>query len=101
MRAGDLKFRVTFEKKGTAKWEEVAQRWARIVYQRGDETVIAGRLVGRNTAEITVRGDDVTRTLKTAMRITDQRGTVFTIRSITPWENGAWLTFTCETVAPR
>ena len=100
MQSGDLKSRVTFQQKGLTRWENVAQRWARVVYLRGDEAVIAGRLAGRNTVVISVRVDQDTKAVQTAWRIKGQSGTVFDIRSIIPSEDGAWIDFTCETGVP-
>ena len=100
MQAGKLKSRVTFQQKGESRWEDVAQRWARVVYLRGDETVIAGRLAGRNAVVISVRADQITKTVQTLWRIKGQNGVVFNIRSIIPSEGGAWIDFTCETGVP-
>ncbi len=100
MQSGDLKSRITFQRKGDTRWENVAPRWARIVYLRGDETVIAGRLTGRNTAVISVRADRDTKTVHTAWRIKDRNGVTFNIRSIIPSGDGAWIDFTCETDGP-
>jgi len=100
MQAGDLRSRVTFQRKGRTRWENAAARWARIVYLRGDEAVIAGRLAGRNTVVVTVRADRDTKAVLTSWRIKDQKGVVFDIRSIIPSEDGAWIDFTCETGSP-
>lgn len=66
MRAGLLKSRIAFQRKGEGSWETILQRWARIVYLRGAESVLAARLVGRNTVVITVRVDRETKTVTTA-----------------------------------
>lgn len=112
MDAGRLKERVAFDlasgtpngRGGTVtSWTQQFSCAAGFTWLRGGESVMAGRLVGRQTVVIRVR-----RAASTTGRITaDWRGRdlrtgeVFAVRSIIPAESGSYLDITCETgVAP-
>jgi SPP1 family predicted phage head-tail adaptor len=76
-RAGDLRFRVLFQKMaagdatyGTADgpWQDQFTRWASIKILRAGENVQAQRLAGIKTAVIIVRYDSSTKTIGAAWR---------------------------------
>lgn len=70
--AGDLRFRVRFEKqvekdsqygKTTTSWIEQFSRAAAITPMRGGETVMGQRLIGTQPTTIVVRYDSLTKTI--------------------------------------
>lgn len=88
--AGDLDRRFRFEKRADAddgfgntkaEWVPQFKRWAGLIYRRGGEGVIAGRLEGRQPAIMKVRRDGSTSQISNDWRcIDDHDGTVFAIR---------------------
>lgn len=93
--------RSAFQEKGDTRWETRFEESLRVNYLRGSESVIQGRLKGRNVAVLRVRKGPTALTVTEAWRIKDLRtGQVFNIRSIIPSEGGRWLDFTCETGTP-
>jgi SPP1 family predicted phage head-tail adaptor len=106
MDAGKLKERVAFDKQtgtpngrgGTVTtWVEQFACAAQFTYLRGGETVMQGRLTGKQPLVIRVRySASTTMRATTDWRIRDARkGTVFAIRSIVPVAN-QWIDITCE-----
>jgi head-tail adaptor len=64
---------------------------------RGGETVIAGRLSGKQPTVIRVRANSQTRGVNEDWRVVDQRTQeVFNIRSIIETEDRLYLDFACE-----
>src|SRR5262245_36946829 len=106
--AGDLRERVRFERRittGDDGYGNVRQDWmlmtrvaARIAPMRGSEEVLANRLQGIQSYEITVRASKVTLGLLPSDRAIDERhGTVFNITAVdNPDEKRQWLRLTAQ-----
>ena len=79
-------------------WSEQHACRARFTWLRGGETVMAGRLQGKQPVVIRVRACAATDAVTTDWRVRDtRRGSVFNIRSIIPSDDRAFLDMTCET----
>lgn len=81
--AAELKHRLAFEKEvttpdpyggSTAVWTEQFTVWGRILFRTGSEPVIAQRLQGQQTAEVTVRYSDSAKLIDPSWRIKHVRG---------------------------
>jgi head-tail adaptor len=96
MNAGRMNDRVRLQERGETRWEVRATVWAEITYLRGSESVIAGRLAGRNTVVIRVRRSALTMSMKTtSWRIrNDKTSEVYNIKSLIPSPD--YVDFTCE-----
>lgn len=105
--AGDLVYRVAFDKKGgpasdgaggtTRAFAEQFQCRAGFIHLRGGETVQAARLAGQHPQVISVRSSAQTRDVTTDWRIRDVRtGDVFNIRDITPGIDRQFIDFVCQ-----
>lgn len=98
--AGELRERFGFEKRGDLStnspqgdgygntvdddWSEVFVCFAKRVFLRGNESVIAARLQGRKPAILTVRYSSHTSSITTSWRCVDKRsGEIFNIREVT------------------
>lgn len=92
-RAGDLRDRISVERRGTTSdgmggivpsWEPVGALTglsARIEAMRGGETVKAMRLAGENPADITIRWSTAAATITNADRVRDDRtGATFAVK---------------------
>lgn len=73
--AGDLRNRIRFEMRGLddngdalGAWEEHSTVWARVIWLRGAETAIAGRLEGKQPVAIVIRTSRQAREITTAFR---------------------------------
>lgn len=106
MRAGELRERVAFERRGEADdgagnveadWQQVGGAVAaRIKFETYGETVTAQRLEGRQPARIMVRASAATRMVTTDWRIRDARsGRTFNITAVTPGERRDQIDFLC------
>ena len=71
MQSGDLKARVKLQSKGATSWVDEGEAYAHFRWLRGSETVLAGRLAGRNTVVISLRSGALTRAAQTSWRIKD------------------------------
>jgi len=99
MQSGDLKTRVKLQRKGAAAWEDQGEAYAHLRWLRGSETVLAGRLAGRNTVVISLRSGALTRAAETSWRIKDATTfAVFDIKSIIPGDD--FTEFTCLSGSP-
>jgi SPP1 family predicted phage head-tail adaptor len=95
---GELNRRLTFQQRGENSWDDMSSHWAKIVYLRGTEKVLEGRMVGRNTVVITVRQTSKVKSATTAWRIKFKgSGEVFNIRSLIPSSDRQFVDITCET----
>lgn len=79
-------------------WETQFERRAEVIYVRGGEGVMQGRLQGKTPAILTVQDDADTRTLTTAWRakLTDWPRHEFNIRGIAPAKTPRQIDLTCE-----
>ncbi|XAT57852.1 head-tail adaptor protein [Rhodobacteraceae bacterium IMCC1335] len=101
VRSMGQKVKFSFQKRGSERWDTQFQDFAEVVFLRGAESVIAGRLEGKNTAILVVRRGPTSSLVDTNWRIKNSSsGTVFNIRSIIPSSDGGNLEFTCETGVP-
>lgn len=74
-------------------------RWASVVPRLGGETVLAGRLAGRNLVNLTVRqsGSTTNRVTTDWQARNEKTGTVYNIRSIIdPDQSRVWWEMLCE-----
>lgn len=104
--SGALNFRVAFEQKSqisdgaggtTGAFQEQFRCFANIIYQRGGEDVMAGRLAGRSTVIISVRRSSRHEPVSNEWRARDVRNdTLYNIRSTTPSADRLWLDYLCE-----
>lgn len=109
-RIGELRHRITFQKAElvedeyggqTQTWVDKGTVFAKFHYLRGGETIIAGRLQGKQPAIITVRSDGMTRQADPSWRIRDAEGALWNIRAITdPTGRRAWLEILAEKGEP-
>lgn len=106
MPAGELRERVTFEKRASADdgygntqgaWAAQFSVSARIRMLRGTETVMAQRLSGVQPVVVTVYSETRTRALTPDWRLVDARvGTVYNIRTVTPDERKVFIDLLCD-----
>ena len=78
------------------EWIERLTTYAEYMHLNGSETVIAGRLTGTHTQVMRVRSTVSTRTIELTWKATDELGTAYNIRDITPTEDRAWLDILAE-----
>lgn len=70
---------------------------ADVLYLRGSETVMAGRLSGKQSVVITIHQCAEADEINQYWRARDtKRGVEYNIRTIVPSTNGLWLEMTCE-----
>jgi SPP1 family predicted phage head-tail adaptor len=109
MEARKLRFRLTFQRRvfqsdgyGNAQgdFEDQFSEWAAIEPRLGGESILAGRLTGRNAVNITVRKSSETASVTEEWRAVDSRDTtkVYNIRSIIepPDSRGRWIEMLAE-----
>jgi head-tail adaptor len=108
MQAGDLKYRVGFYGPdphddgfgNTIMFNDTPDFIvsAAMEPKLGGETVLAGRLAGRNLINVTVRSSEQTRSVKPEWKAKDERtGDDLNIRSIIdPDQQRQWLEMLCE-----
>lgn len=73
-------------------FEEQGIEHAHVRYLRGGETVMAGRLTGKQPAIFTLRQNVLTRAMTTAWVIKTEDGAAFNVRAINdPDGKNAWL----------
>lgn len=78
-------------------WTEAHVCRADIMYLRGGETVIAGRLAGQQPVVVTIRRCAAALAVTPDYRMRDtRRGDDYNIRSIVPAKNRLYLELTCE-----
>ena len=106
--AGSLNRRIRFDRRAVASdgygneetgWQTlIAGRWARIRPVRGSEDVLADRVQGIVTYEITVRSDSETKTVCAGDRIVNlHTNETYNIHAIVnPDERGGRLVMTCQ-----
>lgn len=104
--AGDLYYRVAFDKKGvgsdggggtTTAWSEQFQCRAAYKHLRGGEGIQAARLEGRHMQLVIVRASIASRQVTAEWRLRDARsGDVFAIRDVTVSNDRAWVEILCE-----
>lgn len=104
--AGDLYYRVAFDKKGTASdgaggttaaFAEQFQCRAAFIHLRGGETVMAARLAGQHQQIVRVRSSTDSRQVTAGWRVRDVRsGAVFNVRDVTPSTDRMWIDFLCQ-----
>lgn len=80
LNAGAMRDRIRFERRqadangdAVGPWQEVCTVWAKIVWLRGSEPVLAQRLQGVQPAVIYVRASAATKSLDNACRAVDAR----------------------------
>lgn len=106
--AGELRHRIAFDKReeiddgyGNTQSDFVQQfvTNAAVKTKFGGETVVAARLTGHNTVNITVRRNSRTEQIATDWRARDVReGAVYAIQSIIdPRDDAAWLEILAQT----
>lgn len=108
MEARRLKERLTFQARALfsdgygntqTDFEDEFTEHAAVVPRLGGETVLAGRLAGRNLVNITVRRSSNTEQVTPEWRAVDARNTakIYNIRNIIdPDETGRWLEMLAE-----
>lgn len=104
--AGDLTERVAFDARGEASdgaggaTTAFVERFAcpaAFVRLRGGETVISGRLEGRQPVVIRIRAQIAALDLAPTWRCRDlRRGTVYAVRSVEPLPDRQWIDVLCE-----
>jgi SPP1 family predicted phage head-tail adaptor len=104
--AGDLYYRVAFDKQGTGSdsaggtrtaFVEQFQCRAAYMHLTGGETVMAARLAGQHQQIIRVRSSTDSRQVTAGWRVRDVRsGTVFNVRDVTPSTDRMWIDFLCQ-----
>jgi head-tail adaptor len=112
MSAGPLRERIRFERRAAASGDGYGNfegAWATLVEAvasrvrpiRGGESVMAARLTGVTTYEITVRSSIATRGVAPGDRaVRESDGATFNIRAIVnPDERDRYIALTCETGA--
>jgi len=91
--AGDLRDRILFQVRGEddngdplGGWDDRFTRWAKVVWLRGTESVMASRLEGRQPVVITVRACSQTRLITSAWRAVNARDDKqeFNITAVSP-----------------
>ncbi|RYE57627.1 MAG: head-tail adaptor protein [Hyphomicrobiales bacterium] len=108
--AGELKDRLHFQQRAldanndrTGEWDVSGQatRWAKVVWLKGSEPVMAQRLQSIQPVVITVRDDSVTRAFGTAWRAVGKNGFLagkpFNIRGVSPSKAAGFLDILAET----
>lgn len=106
MKTGDLSRRATFQARVTIDdgygnqvggWgPDLFTRWCHVLFMRGSEAVIAGRLQGRQAVIITVRSDTATRGITAEMRCVID-GRAYNVRELPrPTDNRQFLEFMAE-----
>lgn len=105
-RAGALNHRVRFEQPVAQSdgaggqqngFAELMVCAANVQVQRGGETVMAGRLAGKNAAVISVRLGGQQKNVTTECRVVDVRsGEIFNIRSKIVSADRRWVDYLCE-----
>lgn len=104
--AGDLVFRVAFDKRiesdrgdgvTVGGWQEQFQCRAGLINLRGGEAVLANRLQGKRTQVFFVRTSAASKSVNTDWQVRDVRtGVAFNIREMTTSDDRAWLDILCE-----
>ena len=104
--AGDLIDLVAFDKRGSGSdgyggtetaFAEQFQCRARIAPMRGGESVIAGRLEGRQTVSITMHSSAEGQLVTTDWRVRDTRsGAIYNIRDVNTSRDRLWIDLLCE-----
>lgn len=112
MQAGELDRRVQFQRRAekddghgnpvSGDWETQFERWAKIKFMRGSESVLAARLEARQPAILTIRNSAEARQVTADWRIVElvegRNGPVFNIReNPTRTDDRAWLEMLVET----
>ncbi|KFI24510.1 phage head-tail adapter protein [Haematobacter missouriensis] len=104
--AGGRNFRVAFDEPIATPngqggqlmgWTERLHAYARIMWLRGSETVIAARLAGRQPAVVVIPSSTIARLITTEWRMRDVRsGDVFNIRTMVESDDRADIELTVE-----
>lgn len=104
--AGQMKDLVAFEEPTeetgaygikAGPWLERFRRLASVEAMRGNEPVIAQRLIGVNPIMVTVRSSTQTRTVTSAWRVHHIiTGARYNIRSVVPQPDREWIGLVCE-----
>lgn len=105
--AGELKGLFSFQKKtdgddglggttpGTGPFAEVFKDYGRLISLTGSETIIAGRLSGRQPYRLTVRSNTNTRTIDPSWQVVDSRSPIKVYAILSPVSDSdmgnAWL----------
>lgn len=104
MTAGALTERVQFSSPvpnadgENAGWSVEMTLWAGFTYLRAGETVMQGRMEGRNTIVVRIRRSSDSLRIKEDWKAVNQRtGQIMAVRSIVPTLDRAYLDITCET----
>ncbi|MFI0844429.1 head-tail adaptor protein [Mesorhizobium sp. IMUNJ 23232] len=98
--AGDKNDRIAFECRGKAtgpdsgnsegEFAEQFTLWARMIFLRGSESVIASRLQGRQPVIFTVEANSLTRQITNEWQARDKRtGIAYAILGVSPSEDRA------------
>ena len=108
MHAGKMRERVTLAKRletnpdapddygnTVGEWQDQGEVWAEVIYLRGGEAVIAGRLQGRNSVVFRVRTSPLARQVSSEWKLTN-RGVDYAVRTVTPQTDGAGFDLLCE-----
>lgn len=108
MQSGSLNERFTFQKRGETtgdgygnfqeSWEDQFTVWAKRIFLRGGENVIAERLQGRQPAAIAIRASSQTAQITTDWRAVNARDAteIYNIRSISLSEDRSFRDVLCE-----
>lgn len=110
MKAGELRERLAFEKRvmlaepgngsGTKRgdWQQQFIVWAKVIFLRGGESVLASRLSGVQPTVITVRASSQSRLIKSDWRARDTRtGAIYNLKAPNPSANNESIDFIAET----
>lgn len=89
---------LAFEAEGAGQWEvQVGPMACELTFLRGGETVLAGRLAGKNTVVVRARATALTAATPHWQIRDPSNDQAFEITSILPSDCGFWLDFTCIT----
>ncbi len=81
----------------TGAWAERFRRLVSIENMRGNEPVIAQRLVGVNPVEVRVRASTAVTAVDSSWRLRHVlKGTLYNIRSVIPKSDREWVHLICE-----
>jgi len=84
----------------TAGWDEINNviRWAEVIYQRGEESVQAGKLTGSAVYKIRIRNSGEARRITPDWRARlPVRGMVLQIREVDSVSDRSWIWIRAET----
>lgn len=108
--AGAMTYLVHFDKRAEVDdgygntesgWVEQFRANAELTFLRGTETVMAGRLAGRQTAVMRVRSHEKSRLVTPEYRAVDARtGTEYAIRGATPTDDRLYIELLVESGVP-